>query len=166
MREGHAQCVQPELTFAGRQRSAWTSPSISLGLLYQRRKAVSLSPSSRAITPILLPLSFTNRTASALYSAENVRRLPRPFLHHPLLIALSCFSGCPRNRGKSNGRNYRRQGFSVPVRSVNSFSDPLATLFNLRAAALPRSRLRSANNARFIRDLLASGDDYHVRAVA
>jgi hypothetical protein len=23
------------------------------------------------------------------------------FLHHPLLVALSCFSGCPRNRGKS-----------------------------------------------------------------
>src|SRR5690348_12236710 len=40
-----------------------------------RRSAVSVRSSSRAIAPILFPLSRTNRTVSALNSSENARRL-------------------------------------------------------------------------------------------
>src|SRR5580704_12350462 len=44
----------------------------------QRLSAVSPIPSSSAIWPMLLPLRCTNRTVSALYSAENLRRLRFP----------------------------------------------------------------------------------------
>src|SRR5207237_10472498 len=40
-----------------------------------RRSAVSARSSSRAIAPMLFPLSKTNRTVSALNSSENARRL-------------------------------------------------------------------------------------------
>lgn len=50
--------------FAGHQKAA------------QRRSAVSPIPSSNAICPMLLPLRWINRTVSALYSAETVRRFP------------------------------------------------------------------------------------------